>query len=130
MRIAMKDVDVKLQIPGAVIRLEENFGEAGDFGSMSAEHFSLAKGVDTTQLFVGLDGDLCQCPHWGYVVKGVVTTTDGAGREETVRANDLFYWPAGHNVKVLEDAELIMFSPQQPHMQVVDHMREKVRAGG
>jgi hypothetical protein len=83
--------------------------------------------VDTTPLFQGLDGNSCQCPHWGYVLRGELTTTDAAGKQETVRASDLFYWPAGHNVKVGADAEIIMFSPQREHTRVIDHMREKVK---
>jgi mannose-6-phosphate isomerase-like protein (cupin superfamily) len=81
--------------------------------------------VDTTGLFQGLEGNLCQCPHWGYVLRGELTTTDRAGRQETVRASDLFYWPPGHNVKVTADAELVMFSPQAAHTHVIDHMRAK-----
>lgn len=44
-----------------------------------------------------------------------------------MKADDLFYWPAGHNVKVEADAEIIMFSPQVEHSHVIDHMIEKVR---
>ena len=50
----------------------------------------------------------------------VVTYTDGT--EETCSGNDLFYWPPGHSVRVLEDAEIILFSPQVEHTQVMDHM--------
>lgn len=128
MRVAMKDVDVKMAIPGATLRQRLDFGDASGFGKLSAEYFSLAKGVDTTPLFQGLEGNLCQCPHWGYVIKGELTTVDGQGKQETVRANDLFYWPNGHNVKVSEDAEIIMFSPQHEHTQVINHMREKVKS--
>jgi hypothetical protein len=126
MRIAMSDVDVKLSIPGATLRQQLNFGSAGSLGAISAEYFSIAAGVDTTPLFVGLDGDACQCPHWGFVLKGVITTSDAAGTQETVRANDLFYWQAGHNVRVTEDAEIILFSPQREHTHVIDHMRAMV----
>jgi len=128
MRIRKEDVDVKMEIPGATLRQQLDFGDASGLGKISAEYFSLAQGVDTTPLFVGLDGDACQCPHWGFVLKGVLTTTDVAGKEETVRASDLFYWPKGHNVKVTEDAEIIMFSPQREHTHVIDHMREKVKS--
>jgi hypothetical protein len=128
MRVAKQDVDVKMEIPGATIRQRLDFGDATGLGKISGEYFSLAAGVDTTPLFTGLDGNLCQCPHWGFVLKGALTTTDAAGKQETVRANDLFYWPAGHNVKVTEDAEIIMFSPQKEHTHVIDHMRDKVRA--
>lgn len=62
------------------------------------------------------------------MIEGVITSTDGAGKRETVRAHDLFYWPNGHNVKVIEDAELVMFSPQKEHTHVLDHMRDKVKA--
>ncbi len=94
------------------------------YGKISGEYFTLAAGVDTTPLFVGLEGDQCQCPHWGFVLRGQITTTDAAGAQETVRANDLFYWPPGHNVRVDADAEIIMFSPQHEHTHVIDHMKK------
>jgi mannose-6-phosphate isomerase-like protein (cupin superfamily) len=78
-------------------------------------------------LFQGLQGDLCQCPHWGFVLRGRLTTTDEHGAQETVNANDLFYWPPGHNVKVDADAEIVMFSPQHEHSMVISHMIEKVK---
>lgn len=128
MRVARENVDVRMQIPGAVIRQRRDFGDASGLGKISGEYFSLAAGVDTTPLFVGLEGDLCQCPHWGYVLEGRLTTTDAQGAQETVSANDLFYWPAGHNVRVDADAELVMFSPQREHTLVIDHMIGKTSA--
>jgi hypothetical protein len=128
MRMAKDDVDVQMQIPGAVIRQRTNFGDAGGYGKISGEYFSLAAGVDTTPLFVGLDHDSCQCPHWGFVIKGRITTTDDQGVQETVNTNDLFYWPPGHNVKVEQDAEIVMFSPQHEHTHVIDHMKEMVKS--
>jgi hypothetical protein len=128
MHIAKENVDVKMQIPGAVLRQRTDFGDASGLGRISTEYFSLSAGVDTTPLFQGLRGNACQCPHWGYVIKGQLTTTDEHGGQETVRANDLFYWPPGHNVKVDADAELVMFSPQHEHTHVIDHMIRKVNA--
>ena len=127
MRVAKQDVEVRMDIPGAVIRLRRDFGDATGLGRISCEYFTLAAGVDTTPLFQGLDGNLCQCPHWGYVIKGRITTTDASGVKETVSANDLFHWPPGHNVKVDEDAEIVMFSPQREHCHVIDHMIAKVK---
>jgi hypothetical protein len=126
MHVAKDDVEVQMEIPGAVIRQRANFGEAGDFGKISAEYFSLASGVDTRPLFEGLEGGACQCPHWGFVLSGRLTTTDTQGARETVRENDLFYWPPGHNVNVEADAEIIMFSPQHEHSRVIKHMINKV----
>jgi hypothetical protein len=127
MRVAKSDVDVRMEIPGAVIRQRTDFGDASGFGKISGEYFTLSAGVDTTPLFQGLDGDLCQCPHWGFVLRGELTTTDASGVRETVKADDLFYWPAGHNVKVEADSEIVMFSPQREHSHVIDHMIKKVR---
>jgi hypothetical protein len=61
-------------------------------------------------------------------LRGQITTTGANGTRETVTANDLFYWPPGHNVKVDADAEIVMFSPQREHTLVVNHMIEKVRS--
>jgi len=122
MKIAKDDIEVKMQIPGAVIRQKTNFGDATGYGKISGEYFSLSAGVDTTPLFMGLEGNMCQCPHWGFLISGQLTTTDSKGVEETVDANELFYWPEGHNVKVNADAEIVMFSPQHEHSHVINHM--------
>ncbi len=128
MRIAKEDVDVKMDIPGAVIRQRTDFGDASGLGKISGEYFSLSAGVDTTPLFQGLEGDMCQCPHWGFVLRGQLTTTNAGGSRETVKENDLFYWPPGHNVKVDADAEIVIFSPQHEHSHVISHMIEKVKS--
>jgi len=128
MRVAKDDVEVRMEIPGAVIRQRSGFGDVRGFDKISGECFTLSSGVDTTPLFEGLEGDLCQCPHWGFVLRGEITTTDADGEQETVRSNDLFYWPPGHNVRVDEDAEIVMFSPQREHTLVIDHMIRVVSA--
>ena len=111
-----------MAIPGATIRQLTGFGDASGYGKISAEYFTLSAGVDTTPLFVGLEGNHCHCPHWGFVLSGQITTTDAAGQKETVKDQDLFFWPPGHNVKVDRDAEIIMFSPQDEHTHVINHM--------
>ncbi|HYO97449.1 MAG TPA: hypothetical protein VER33_23215 [Polyangiaceae bacterium] len=126
MRITKNDVKVAMQIPGAVLRLQTEFGSVQGFDKISAEYFSLSAGVDTTPLFQGLEGNLCQCPHWGFILSGQITTTDVNGTRETVKTDDLFYWPPGHNLKVEEDTDFILFSPQHEHIAVIDHMRKKL----
>jgi hypothetical protein len=128
MRVPKDQVHLRLELPGAVIRQTTDFGQVEGNEKLSVEYFTLSAGVDTAPLFEGLEDDLCQCPHWGYVLSGELMTTDAAGCEETVTANDLFYWPAGHNVKVAADAEIIMFSPQREHTKVIEHMKAKVAA--
>ncbi|WP_372875245.1 hypothetical protein [Pseudomonas sp.] len=126
MRIAKQDIPVRIDIPGAVARQLTNFGDATGFGMISGEYFTLGRGTDIAPLLQGLEGDLCQSPHWGYVLQGELTVTYADGTNESISGGDIFYWPPGHTVKVGQDAELILFSPQHEHSLVIDHMLNKL----
>ena len=126
MRIAKDDIPVKIDAPGARARQQTGFGDMTGFGKISGEFFSLGAGADFAPLLQGLENDLCQCPHWGYVLKGTVTTTYTDGDHETANAGDLFYWPPGHTVKAEADSDLILFSPEHEHTQVMDHILGKI----
>lgn len=126
MRIKKSDVPVKINVPGAVARQVTDFGDATGFGKIAGEYFSLGAGTDIAPLLKGLKGDLCQSPHWGYLIEGEVTITYQDGKHETVFGGDLFYWPPGHTVKVGKDAEVILFSPQDEHCAVVEHLRKQL----
>lgn len=126
MRIARKEVPVKIEVPGAVARQQTGFGDATGFGTIGAEYFSLAAGTDLAPLLEGLDGDSCHSPHWGYVIQGALTVTYTNGSEESVSTDDLFYWPPGHSVRVQEDAEIVLFSPQHEHTEVMNHISNKL----
>ena len=89
---------------------------------MAAEYFSLGAGTDIAPLLKGLDDDACQAPHWGFMISGEVVITYTGGREERCSGDDLFYWPPGHSVRVVSDAEVILFSPQVEHAEVMNHM--------
>ena len=122
MKIAKEKSVVKREITGAVIRQRTDCGDANGLGKISCEYFSRSAGVDTTPLFMGLEGNLCQCPHWGYLLSGQLTTTDAKGIQEIVNANDLFYWQAGPHAKVHVCAAMVMFSPQPERTYVINHM--------
>lgn len=128
MRIPREQIPAKIDVPGAVARQIGNFGGAAGVGTMAGEWFSLGAGTDIQPLLEGLEDDACQAPHWGYMLSGelVVTFTDGTA--ETCRAHDLFYWPPGHSVRVVEDAEVILFSPEHEHVKVMNHMLAAMRA--
>ena len=126
MRIAKNDVPVRINAPGAVARVEADFGDASGYGTFSGEYFSLGAGTDISPLLQGLEGNLCQAPHWGYVLEGELTVTYSDGTEEVIKGGDLFYWPPGHTVKVSSDAEVILFSPQKEHGAVLEHMHAKM----
>jgi hypothetical protein len=129
MRISKEQVPVRIDVPGAKARQAPDFGDASPWGKIGAEYFSLGAGTDIAPLLRGLKDDGCHSPHWGYMISGelVVTYTDGS--EETCAGNDIFYWPPGHSVRVTADAEVILFSPQHEHMEVLDHMIKQMQAG-
>lgn len=126
MRIAKDDIPAVIDAPGAVARVRADFGDASGYGKISGEYFSLGAGADIAPLLKGLEDDLCQAPHWGYLLQGELTVTYADGTEELIKSGDLFYWPPGHTVKVGEDAEIILFSPQEEHRKVIAHMRGKM----
>jgi hypothetical protein len=69
--------------------------------------------IDATPLLKGLPDDRCQCPHWGYVVKGSMTMRFG-DREEVFEAGDAFYSPPGHiPVSHEPGTEIVQFSPSE-----------------
>jgi len=70
--------------------------------------------------------DTCHAPHWGCMISGVVVVTYADAPEDVCSGGDLFSWPAGHSVRVECDAEVILFSPQIEHTQVMDHMLAKI----
>ncbi len=121
MRLPKNDIPVRLDAPGATARQLEGFGEAS--GTMGAEYFSLAAGVDIAPLLVGLQDDACQSPHWGYVINGDVVVSYTDGSSDRCATGDVFHWPAGHSVRVEQDADLILFSPQAEHGEVIDHLK-------
>ena len=126
MRILKEDIPVRIDVPGAKARQQHGFGDVTGYNKMGAEYFSFGAGTDITELLHGLEGDLCQCPHWGYVVIGKITALYSDGNEETVGTGDLFYWPPGHSVRADSDTDIVMFSPQKEHGEVIEHILQKI----
>jgi uncharacterized protein (TIGR03086 family) len=121
-------VPTKIEIPGAHARQLPAFGDATGYGAMAGEYFSLAAGTDIAPLLVGLEGDTCHCPHWGYMIDGEVVVTFVDGKESHCTAGEIFYWPPGHSVRVVTDAEVVLFSPEAEHVAVLDHMLDRLAA--
>ncbi len=124
MHIDKHEIPVKIDVPGATARQLPDFGTAS--GAMGAEYFTMAQGTDLAPLLEGLDHDACHGPHWGYMIAGDVVVSYTDGTTETCSTGQLFHWPAGHSVRVEQDAEIILFSPQVEHTAVMDHILAKL----
>jgi hypothetical protein len=125
-KIAKQDIPVKISVPGAIARQQLEFGDATGYSKMAGEYFSFGAGTDLAPLLEGLENNLCQSPHWGYLIEGEITVTYTDGRQEIVSGGDLFYWPPGHTVKAGKSSEVILFSPQVEHCKVVNHVHKQL----
>lgn len=122
MRISKSDIPVVMEVPGATAR------QIPIGGDLAAEYFSLGAGTDIKPLLQGLRDDACNAAHWGYVLAGELVVAYSDGSIERCTTGDCFFWPAGHSVRVEQDAEVILFSPAEEHAAVIDHMKARLAA--
>jgi hypothetical protein len=90
-------------------------------GDMSVSYISLPRGTDMGPALKGMPDDACQCPHWGYLLKGRIRMRTPAGEEE-YEAGQAYYWAPGHVPVALEDSEFMEFSPTEDFKQVIEHV--------
>lgn len=92
-----------------------------DHAGTTIAYFKLPAGTDLRPALKGLPGDLCPCPHWGYMLKGTVRmhTADGS---QDFTAGQAFYWAGGHAPEALDDVEYVDFSPSAELGAVVAHI--------
>ena len=111
MRATPADLPIAAKVPG---RLTSRLAQWGEFDVVVE---TIAPG-DPTEAFRALPDGRCQCPHWGYLVKGRLRVKYPDG-EEIVSAGDVFHWPAGHIPAVEQEAEIIEFSPAGEYLKVM-----------
>ena len=86
---------------------------AGEIEGYAVNFVEFRQDIDATPLLRGLPDDRCQCPHWGYVLKGKITMRF-ADREEVYEAGDAFYAPPGHApIRHEPGTEIVQFSPAE-----------------
>ena len=84
--------------------------------------------LDHAPLLKGLPDDQCQCPHWGYVIKGKMTYRFG-DREEVFEAGDAYYAPPGHvPVQNEPGTEFLQFSPAEELRQTSEVIMKNMQA--
>ena len=103
MQALRQDLPVAAEMPEGTIRQV-------DWGSMTVENVIIRQAFDGEPLFKGLPDDKCQCPHWGYVLKGQVRYKF-ADHEEVYSAGEVYYAAPGHTPVLEAGCEYIEFSP-------------------
>ena len=90
-------------------------------GDMMVAFIELGKGTDLGPALVGLHGDTCSCPHWGYMLEGRLLMRTPRG-DEVYEAGQAFYWSPGHVPVALEDCRYVDFSPTEEFAPVLRHI--------
>src|ERR671923_2419661 len=96
-------MNVRIQGDGVDFRTLEQ-------GGQTIAWVQLPQGADLGPALKGLEGDACQCPHWGYMIKGRLKMHTSSG-DRVYEAGEAFYWAPGHAPEALEDTEYIDVSP-------------------
>lgn len=122
MKKRCEDLEVAIDVEGVNVNGE-------DWGGLMAGHLRFAKGTDFAPVLEGLEGNLCGCPHWGYVMEGRIIVDYHDGTQEEVTAGEMYYWPPGHTVRFVEDTKYVEFSPADQMTHVLDHVKSKMGLG-
>jgi hypothetical protein len=115
--IAIDQAELPVVIEGDGVQLR-----MAEVGELTVSWITLAAGVDLGPALVGLPGDLCPCPHWGYLRSGRLRMRTADGDRE-YRAGQAFYWGPGHAPEALEDTEYVDFSPTRDFAKVIEHIQ-------
>jgi hypothetical protein len=112
MRGSKQDLQIAAEGEGFVSRQAE-------WGEMNVALETLPGGTDTAPLFKGLPENRCQCPHWGYILKGRIRVLY-PDREEVLEAGNAYYMEPGHLPFIEEDAEVVEFSPKGEYQETME----------
>ncbi|MFO7668231.1 MAG: hypothetical protein R6W31_01100 [Bacteroidales bacterium] len=96
------------------------------WGGLTVDVNNLPKGTDFKPLLEGLENDHCQVPHWGYVVKGAILIEYEDGGKDLFREGEAFYMKPGHTGEVMEDLQLVSFSPEEGMHDLAKHLEKRV----
>ena len=105
--------EMKKAIVNEEVDLREN-----QWSGMNVGWETYHKRVKTAPLFKGLPDNICQAPHWGYVIKGK-SIVHYKNREEVFTAGDIFYMEPGHTVIQEAGTEVIEFSPVKEYLETM-----------
>jgi hypothetical protein len=105
MRGSREDLPVAIEADEAVIQEVE-------WADIHVGFETYHEDFDVAPLLKGLPDDMCQCPHYGYVMKGRMRVKYADGREEVVNAGDAYYMAPGHAPIMEAGTEIVEFSPK------------------
>lgn len=118
--LTREEIPVALEGDGVDFRMQQ-------LGEMAIAWVRLPRGANLAPLLHGLDDDLCQCPHWGLMLRGKLVMHTASG-DEVYEEGQASYWSPGHAPEALEDCEYIDVSPAAELEHVVEHVKKQAAA--
>jgi hypothetical protein len=112
MRGSKRDVPATLESDEVVI-------QEAEWGDIHVGFETYNEEFDIAPLLKGLPDDMCQCPHYGYVLKGRMRIRY-ADREEVVEAGDAYYMEPGHSPVMEAGTEIVEFSPRDEYRKTME----------
>jgi mannose-6-phosphate isomerase-like protein (cupin superfamily) len=122
MRASKDELSLLIEAGSASVR-------GADWGDMRVAVVSVPAGTDFGPLLQGLPHNRCQCPHWGYVLKGKVSFVF-PDHEERFEAGDAYYVPPGHVPMHYSGTEIVEFSPTDVLQETVKVVMSNLQRGG
>ena len=113
--------------------LVDDYGEGfcsrmSEWGGMIVSYETFPKGTDAAPLFKGLPDDMCQSPHWGYIVRGRVRIKTARGETFVLKTGEVYYLEPGHVPFFEEDTEVLEFSAKNEYQQTIDIVNKNIAA--
>jgi hypothetical protein len=120
MRATRDELPVMLEAGPSSIR-------GADWGELRVVVLSVTAGTDFGPLLKGLQDNLCQGPHWGYVLKGRLRIRYADGAEEVLSGGDFYYLPPGHTGVAEVDTDFMEVVPPDKHQEFLDNALHNIQ---
>ncbi len=117
----------KSQAPES-LEVEGYEGHFDDLDGYTVGFETYTADADLAPFFAGLPDDRCQCPHWGYVLKGKLTFRYADGTEDTMESGDAYYARPGHTPVLYAGTEVVEFSPTSELQATLDVVNKNMES--
>jgi hypothetical protein len=117
----------KSQAPES-LEVEGYEGHFDDLDGYTVGFENYTADADLAPFFAGLPDDRCQCPHWGYVLKGRLTFRYADGTEDTMESGDAYYARPGHTPVLYAGTEVVEFSPTSELQATLDVVNKNMES--
>lgn len=103
-------------------------GEGGfrseQWGDLEVGYTRVREPRNVSEVYEGLPGKVCPCPHYGYVFSGRIRCVypDSDMPDEIASAGEVYFFQAGHYLVYEEPSEVLELNPAAALQRLMDHI--------